>query len=137
MASASPAPVVGANALDVNMEQNNEQIISPEIKTNYQQIQDTTPLEDLSVENFLQEEQQLENKDMLSTEVEQSSQQLDTMVAEEEESPPQLFSGDQDLNDNQNEAVLESNELDTDLSELNFDDKDDLEIPAFLRRQTN
>ena len=137
MASASPTPVVGANALDVNMEQNNEQIISPEIKTNYQQIQDSTPVEDLSVENFLQEEQQLENKDMLSTEVEQSSQQLDTMVAEEEESPPQLFSGDQDLNDNQSEAVLESNELDTDLSELNFDDKDDLEIPAFLRRQTN
>ena len=119
------------------MEQNNEQIISPEIKTNYQQIQDSTSVDDLSVEDFLKEEQQLENKDILSTEVEQSYPQLDTMVAEEEESSPQLFSGDQDLNDNQNEAVLENNELDTDLSELNFDDKDDLEIPAFLRRQTN
>ena len=54
---------------------------------------------------------------------------------EENLEAPQLFTSDDELP--QIEDVNQANREDTDLSDLDFDDKDDLEIPAFLRRQTN
>ena len=54
---------------------------------------------------------------------------------EENLEAPQLFTSDDELP--QTEDVNQANREDTDLSDLDFDDKDDLEIPAFLRRQTN
>ena len=56
-----------------------------------------------------------------------------------EEESPKLFSEDNDINNNehqQEETKIEP-EIEKDLSNVLFDDKDDLEIPAFLRRQTN
>ena len=61
---------------------------------------------------------------------------------------PKLFSEDSDVSfnddvsDNYDELLKKpesdsTNVIDKDLSDLSFDDKDDLEIPAFLRRQTN
>jgi hypothetical protein len=47
-----------------------------------------------------------------------------------------LFTGDEEVTET-NEDLSTSVDLETDLSDINFDDKDDLEIPAFLRRQTN
>ena len=46
-----------------------------------------------------------------------------------------LFTSDDEHH--QTEDINQANREDTDLSDLDFDDKDDLEIPAFLRRQTN
>ena len=54
---------------------------------------------------------------------------------EERLETPQLFTGNNEDYDNSQES--HNNGIDTDLSDLNFEDKDDLEIPAFLRRQTN
>ena len=67
----------------------------------------------------------------------QSSLELDDMIENDQEASPQLFSGDEDITKGNEIASEVNTEIDTDLSELNFDDKDDLEIPAFLRRQTN
>ena len=56
-----------------------------------------------------------------------------------EEESPKLFSEDTDINNNEHshdESKIEP-EIEKDLSNVSFDDKDDLEIPAFLRRQTN
>ena len=56
-----------------------------------------------------------------------------------EEETPKLFSEDTDINNNEHshdESKIEP-EIEKDLSNVSFDDKDDLEIPAFLRRQTN
>ena len=48
---------------------------------------------------------------------------------------PQLFTNDEEVYEKEQDS--QPINVDTDLSDLEFDDKDDLEIPAFLRRQTN
>ena len=60
---------------------------------------------------------------------------MDQFANEENFDTPQLFTGDDDIQET--EDYSSENREDTDLSDLDFDDKDDLEIPAFLRRQTN
>ena len=63
--------------------------------------------------------------------------EVQEIIEENQESTPQLFSGDDDIQESNNIRSEEETTLDTDLSNIDFDDKDDLEIPAFLRRQTN
>ena len=135
--SNTSASTLGANALDVSNVEDNQQIIHPEVKTNYQQIQDTIPVEDPAVENFLQNEKVDHSTNDLELNDHQSSLQLDDMIENDQEASPQLFSGDEGITETNDMSSEENTEIDTDLSELNFDDKDDLEIPAFLRRQTN
>ena len=135
--SNSSNPTLGANALDISNVQNNQQIVPPEIKTNYQQLQDTTPVEDPAIDDFLENDQIKEDLTNLESFDEQSSLQLDEIIEENQESAPQLFSGDDDIQESNKIGSEEETSIDTDLSNIDFDDKDDLEIPAFLRRQTN
>ena len=90
-----------------------------------------------SSENFLQNEKVDHSANDLELNDHQSSLQLDDMIENDQEASPQLFSGDEGITETNDMSSEENTEIDTDLSELNFDDKDDLEIPAFLRRQTN
>ena len=94
-------------------------------------------MENPAVDNFLQNEQFDESANDSELNDHQSSLELDDMIENDQEVSPQLFSGDEDIAEANEMASEENTEIDTDLSELNFDDKDDLEIPAFLRRQTN
>jgi len=144
MASATsnqPAPISGANALDVNTIYETEQNTTVEVNTNYEELQKNIPLDNSLAENFVNED---ENLDVLNTNPieEQSLLDVEKNIKEDhaniesDEIAPQLFTGDQEISEDNQEKSL-SDEIDTDLSEINFDDKDDLEIPAFLRRQTN
>jgi len=104
-------------------------------------LQKNIPLDNSLAENFVNED---ENLDVLDTNPieEQSLLDVEKNIKEDhaniesDEIAPQLFTGDQEISEDNQEKSL-SDEIDTDLSEINFDDKDDLEIPAFLRRQTN
>ena len=114
--------------LDNNMEKENEKING--------KINNTTNIKnDRNINNFF---------DDSSYDEKQHSLDLDNQV----DDSPKLFSEDTDVsfNDdisyNYDESIKKhesesNNEIDKDLSDLSFDDKDDLEIPAFLRRQTN
>jgi cell division protein FtsZ len=126
--------------LDVGILQNENHDEHSKIKTNYQDIQyNNVPFDKKEVENFLTEEN-------ISTDVinnDSNEQYLNNSidvpfekeVVEEQFESAQLFTSDQELSEN-NEQILPDS-VETDLSDINFDDKDDLEIPAFLRRQTN
>ena len=114
--------------LDNNMEKENEKING--------KINNTTNIKnDRNINNFF---------DDSSYDEKQHSLDLDNQV----DDSPKLFSEDtdvsfnDDISDNYDESIKKhesesNNEIDKDLSDLSFDDKDDLEIPAFLRRQTN
>jgi cell division protein FtsZ len=135
------AAVYGSNALDVGILQNENHDEHSEIKTSYQDIQyNNVPFDKKEVENFLTEEND-------STEVinnnDSNEQHLNNLIdtpfekeaVDERFESAQLFTSDQELSENNEQVSLDS--VETDLSDINFDDKDDLEIPAFLRRQTN
>ena len=137
MSTAQNTHVSGANALDLGSVSEVNQNITPDIKTNYREIQENVKTEDPAIEDFLRDEQSLNNNenDIFETQTLNSEKSMDQFASEENFQTPQLFTGDdhmQELEDQSHE-----NREDTDLSDLDFDDKDDLEIPAFLRRQTN
>ena len=143
MASATTnhsAPISGSNALDVNSIYKTEQNVTHEINTNYEELQKSAPIDNSVTEDFISEDQNFDSLDASSIE-EQSSLNIEENTIENnnvetENAAPQLFTGDEEIRDHDQEKSL-ADEIDTDLSDINFDDKDDLEIPAFLRRQTN
>ena len=143
MASATTnhsAPISGSNALDVNSIYKTEQNVTHEINTNYEELQKSAPIDNSVTEDFISEDQNFDSLDASSIE-EQSSLNIEENTSENnnvetENAAPQLFTGDEEIRDHDQEKSL-ADEIDTDLSDINFDDKDDLEIPAFLRRQTN
>jgi cell division protein FtsZ len=138
MSTAQNTHVSGANALDLGTINQSNQSITPDIKTNYQEIQDNIKIEDPIEQDFLKDEPNLNNNHEVNTFEEKSINEDKNMyqLSEEENlEAPQLFTSDDELP--QIEDVNQANREDTDLSDLDFDDKDDLEIPAFLRRQTN
>ena len=131
---------VGANALDVGSLQETTKNITPEIKTNYQEIQQEVISESLGQDDLLKDEQKLDNfetQDIQNTfDHETEEKTLNDQLDEVQTESPLLFTGDEEVAET-NEDLSTSADLETDLSDINFDDKDDLEIPAFLRRQTN
>ena len=130
----------GANALDVGSLQETTKNIAPEIKTNYQEIQQEVISESLGQDDLLKDEQKLDNfetQDIQNTfDHETEEKTLNNQLDEVQTESPLLFTGDEEVAET-NEDLSTSADLETDLSDINFDDKDDLEIPAFLRRQTN
>ena len=129
---------IAANALDLGTINQSNQSITPDIKTNYQEIQDNIKIEDPIEQDFLKDEPNLNNNHEVNTFEEKSindDKNMYQLSEEENLEAPQLFTSDDELP--QIEDVNQANREDTDLSDLDFDDKDDLEIPAFLRRQTN
>ena len=143
MASATTnhsASISGSNALDVNSIYKTEQNATHEINTNYEQLQKNIPEDNSITEGFISGDQNFDSLDASPVE-EQPSLNIEENVTENnnveiENADPQLFTGDEEIREHDQEKSL-SDEIDTDLSDINFDDKDDLEIPAFLRRQTN
>ena len=138
VSTAQNTHVSGANALDLGTINQSNQSITPDIKTNYQEIQDNIKIEDPIEQDFLKDEPNLNNNHEVNTFEEKSindDKNMYQLSEEENLEAPQLFTSDDELP--QIEDVNQANREDTDLSDLDFDDKDDLEIPAFLRRQTN
>ena len=138
MSSAQNTHVSGANALDLGSVSEANQNITPDIKTNYKEIQENVKIEYPAREDFLRDEQSLNNNNenvVFDTQTLSSEKSMDQFASEENFETPQLFTGDDDIQETE-EHSNENREY-TDLSDLDFDDKDDLEIPAFLRRQTN
>ena len=138
MSTTQNTHVSGANALDLGTINQSNQSITPDIKTNYQEIQENIKIEDPIEEDFLRDELNLNNNHEGKTFETQSindDKNMYQLSEEENLESPQLFTSDDELH--QTEDINQANSEDTDLSDLDFDDKDDLEIPAFLRRQTN
>ena len=138
MSSAQNTHVSGANALDLGSVSEANQNITPDIKTNYREIQESVKTEDPAIEDFLRDEQSLNNNNeniVFETQTMNSEKSMDQYANEENIETPQLFTGDDDFQETEDHS--HENKEETDLSDLDFDDKDDLEIPAFLRRQTN
>ena len=138
MSAAQNTHVSGANALDFGSVSEANQNITPDIKTNYREIQENVKTEDPAIEDFLRDEQSLNNNNenvVLETQTLNNEKSMDQFADEENFETPQLFTGDDDIQEKEDHS--HENREDTDLSDLDFDDKDDLEIPAFLRRQTN
>ena len=138
MSAAQNTHVSGANALDLGSVSEANQNITPDIKTNYREIQENVKTEDPAIEDFLRDEQCLNNNNenvVFETQTLNSEKSMDQFANEENFETPQLFTGDDDIQEKEDHS--HENREDTDLSDLDFDDKDDLEIPAFLRRQTN
>ena len=138
MSAAQNTHVSGANALDVGSVSESNQNVTPDIKTNYREIQENVKTEDPAIEDFLRDEQSLNDNNenlVFETQTLKSEKSMDQFANEENFDTPQLFTGDDDIQETKDYS--NENREDTDLSDLDFDDKDDLEIPAFLRRQTN
>ena len=138
MSAAQNTQVSGANALDLGSVSEANQNITPDIKTNYKEIQENVKTEDPAIEDFLRDDQCLNNNNenvVFETQTLNSEKSMDQFANEENFETPQLFTGDDDIQDKEDHS--HEGREDTDLSDLDFDDKDDLEIPAFLRRQTN
>jgi cell division protein FtsZ len=134
------ASISGSNALDVNSIYKTEQNATHEINTNYEELQKSIPVDNSITEDFISGDQNFDSLDASPIE-EQPSLNIEENVTENnnietENTAPQLFTGDEEISEHDQEKSL-ADEIDTDLSDINFDDKDDLEIPAFLRRQTN
>ena len=137
MSAAQNTHVSGANALDLGSVSEANQNVTPNIKTNYKEIQENVKTEDPAIEDFLRDEQSLNNNNenvIFETQTLNSDKSMDQFANEGNFDTPQLFTGE-DIQET--EYHSNENRDDTDLSDLDFDDKDDLEIPAFLRRQTN
>ena len=137
MSAAQNTHVSGANALDLGSVSEANQNVTPNIKTNYKEIQENVKTEDPAIEDFLRDEQSLNNNNenvIFETQTLNSDKSMDQFANEGNFDTPQLFTGE-DIQET--EYHSNENREDTDLSDLDFDDKDDLEIPAFLRRQTN
>jgi cell division protein FtsZ len=138
MSTTQSTHVSGANALDLGTINQSNQSITPDIKTNYQEIQENIKIEDPIEQDFLRDEPNLDNNNegnTFETKSLNDDKNMYQLSEEENLEAPQLFTSDDELH--QTEDINQANSEDTDLSDLNFDDKDDLEIPAFLRRQTN
>ena len=106
----------------------------------YEELQKRAPVDNSVTEDLVCEDQNFDSLDTSSIE-EQSLLNIEENTIENnnletENAAPQLFTGDEEIREQDQEKSL-ADEIDTDLSDINFDDKDDLEIPAFLRRQTN
>ena len=137
MSAVQNTHVSGANALDFGSVSEANQNITPDIKTNYREIQENVKTQDSAIEDFLRDEQSLNNNNenvIFETQTLNSDKSMDQFANEGNFDTPQLFTGE-DIQET--EYHSNENREDTDLSDLDFDDKDDLEIPAFLRRQTN
>ena len=138
MSAAQNTHVSGANALDLGSVNETNQNITPDIKTNYREIQENAKTEDPTIEDFWRDKQSLNDNNeniVFETQTFNSEKSMDQYANEENFETPQLFTGDDDFQETEDRS--HENREETDLSDLDFDDKDDLEIPAFLRRQTN
>jgi len=131
----------GATALDMNSYSNQEIPVTSESQMNNQQaihedVQTEISPQDIEPEHSEMNmgEESLFNEEAPIEFVEESIER-----AEEE---TQLFTSDQEINNSistEEAPNSESSEqlMNENFSELNSEDKNDLEIPAFLRRQTN
>ncbi|MEK9742180.1 MAG: cell division protein FtsZ [Pelagibacteraceae bacterium] len=120
----SPA-VSGANALDLSRVAE-ATTINQSIKTSYQDVYNDISN---SYKNNLEEEAKIKHSSLKSPINPQK-----TELAVEDETP-NLFTSDEDFN--YSKSIKEENNIEKDLSSMEFDQESDLEIPAFLRRQTN
>ena len=137
MSSNQNMSVSGANALDLGSMNETSKNITPDIKTNYREIQENVKTEDPIFENFLRDESNFNDidNDTIKSQSFNNEKSMDQFAEDKNFETQQLFTGDEEVFES--DGFEKENTEDTDLSNLDFDDKDDLEIPAFLRRQTN
>lgn len=134
----------GATALDLNafshQEQNQEMEVASNFQEEIQQVIDEHPQAEIK---------EKDNHDHLENNMGDNSlfSQEDPIEFMEEsfekvESDTQLFTSDKEINNSApskeiSDTISSEELINENFSELNSEDKNDLEIPAFLRRQTN
>ena len=124
--SAPQAMTNGATALDMFQETSHVNEVNNQT-LNHMSVQEEV------VNSNLSQEQKISSEDFLSL----LSQKENTQIVEEVASFPKLFSEDESLKDISNNKEG-SSQFFKDLGhDLTDEEKVDLEIPAFLRRQTN
>ena len=134
----------GATALDMNRFSHQEQNQKMEMASNFQEeihqtIDENPQTETKEEANHDHSEINMSDNSLFSQEdpiefVEESFEKV--------ESETQLFTSDEEINNSAPSNEMSNTESSEELinenfSELNSEDKNDLEIPAFLRRQTN
>ena len=134
----------GATALDMNRFSHQEQNQKMEMASNFQE----------EIHQTIDENPQTETKEEANHDHSEINMGDNSLFSQEEpiefveesfekaESETQLFTSDEEINNsapsNEMSNTKSSEELiNENFSELNSEDKNDLEIPAFLRRQTN
>lgn len=140
----SPMGMDGATALDMNVfphqDQKQEEQLSSSSEVEIQQSISENPGAEIQDENnYINSEKDMVEKSLFSQEdpiefVEESLEKV--------ENETQLFTSDEEINNSSSSQKVPSIESSEELinekfSELNSEDINDLEIPAFLRRQTN
>ena len=131
----------GATALDMNSYSNQEMPVTSESQINNQQAIHEDVQTEISPQDIQPEHSEMNmGEDSLFNEEAPTEFVEESIERAEEET--QLFTSDQEINNSisTDEAPnSESSEqlMNENFSELNSEDKNDLEIPAFLRRQTN
>ena len=134
----------GATALDMNTFSHQEQNQEMEMDSNFQEEIHQTIDENLQTK--IKEEANHDHSEINMRDNSLFSQEDPIEFVEESfekvESETQLFTSDEEINNsassNEMSNTKSSEELiNENFSELNSEDKNDLEIPAFLRRQTN
>jgi len=134
----------GATALDMNTFSHQERNQEMEMAPNFQKEIHQTIDENLQTEikeeaNHDHSEINMRDKSLFSQE---DSMEFMEESFEKVESETQLFTSDEEINNSAPSNEMSNTESSEELinenfSELNSEDKNDLEIPAFLRRQTN
>ena len=131
----------GATALDMNSYSNQEIPVTSESQMNNQQAIHEDVQTEISPQDIQPEHSEMNmGEDSLFNEEAPAEFVEESIERAEEET--QLFTSDQEVNNSistQESSNSESPEqtMNENFSELNSEDKNDLEIPAFLRRQTN
>jgi cell division protein FtsZ len=134
----------GATALDMNTFSHQEQNQEMEMASNFQEEIHQTIDENLQTK--IKEEANHDHSEINMRDNSLFSQEDPIEFVEESfekvESETQLFTSDEEINNSAPSNEMSNTESSEELinenfSELNSEDKNDLEIPAFLRRQTN
>jgi len=131
----------GATALDMNSYSNQEMQVTTDSQMNNQQA-----IHEDAQNEIAPQEDQPEHSKMNMGEDSLFNEEAPTEFVEESfekvEKETQLFTSDQEVNNSISKEESSNSEspeqsMNENFSELNSEDKNDLEIPAFLRRQTN
>ena len=116
--SAANTQVSGANALDLGSVGELKQNVTPDIKTNYREIQENVKTEDPAIEDFLRDEQSINNNNanvVFETQTLNGEKSMDQIANEANFDTPQLFTGDDDIQEKRTTLMKIE---DTDLSDL-------------------
>jgi cell division protein FtsZ len=132
----------GATALDMNTYENKEEMKQPDLNTEYNVSVEQNSSNQPEIDSQLKADQNSSEANLGEGSLFAKNETIEFLEEslEKEEAETQLFTNDHEVNhaQTQDESSFENKDIKAEtFSDLDSENKDDLEIPAFLRRQTN